>query len=407
MIRLRPSSDPALLAAAQKIWRQNHCLCPAAICHYRDWVLRFQWYCGVRGIDEYKELTRAGAREFAIWYARRRQISLPHTINGARSALGTWALALRSLGKLVPSWIPKRIVQPASPLLEEFVAYQREVRGNPDRTLRIFLYHIGLFDEFLRKGSVRLQALRLTDIDAFIIVCHERYARKTVAGICSTIRAYLRFLYSTGRLKTDLAASVVSPAIRPLERPHRTLPWKDVRRLLAAVDRRSRCGKRDYAVLLLMSTYGLGAGEVIHLTLDDVDWQAMTLRIVRPKTGVEFMLPMMPAIAEALASYLRHGRPPHCSDRSVFVTMRVPHHRLADVVTLRHILHSAAQRAGISAPFLGTHVFRHTHACRQLELGTPTKIIGDILGHRDPESTSAYLRVATPGLRALALPVPR
>jgi integrase len=213
--------------------------------------------------------------------------------------------------------------------------------------------------KFLCKGSVRLQALRLTDIDAFIIFCRERYARKTVAGICSTIRAYLRFLYSTGRLKTDLAASVVSPAIRPLERPHRTLPWTDVRRLLDAVDRRSRCGKRDYALLLLMSTYGLGAGEVIHLTLDDVDWQAMTLRIVRPKTGVEFMLPMMPAIAQALASYLRHRRPPHCSDRSVFVTMRVPHHRLADVVTLRHILHSAAQRAGISAPFLGTHVFRH------------------------------------------------
>ena len=86
--------------------------------------------------------------------------------------------------------------------------------------------------------------------------------------------------------------------------------------------------------------------------------------------------------------------------------MRTPYKRLACSVTIRHILHTAAAHAGVSAPFMGTHVLRHTHACRQLELGASPKIIGDILGHRDPESTSAYLRVATARLRELALPVP-
>ena len=190
------------------------------------------------------------------------------------------------------------------------------------------------------------------------------------------------------------------------EQPHRALPWQDVQRILRAVDRTSACGRRDYALLLMMSAYGLGAGEIINLSLDSIDWQANTVRVVRPKTRVEFLLPLLPTVARALESYLRHGRPVHTDTRRLFVTMRVPHKPLASSVTIRHILHSAARRAGVTATFLGTHVLRHTHACRQLELGTEPKLIGDILGHRNPESTSAYLRVATERLRELALPVP-
>jgi integrase len=156
----------------------------------------------------------------------------------------------------------------------------------------------------------------------------------------------------------------------------------------------------------MMSVYGLGSGEVIGLTLDDVNWQAQSLRIVRPKTRVEFILPLLPSVGRALVSYLRHGRPQHSTSRNLFITMRTPFKRLACSVTVRHILHSAASRAGVTASFVGTHVLRHTHACRQLELGATPKIIGDILGHRDPDSTSAYLRVATDRLRAMSLPVP-
>jgi integrase len=208
-------------------------------------------------------------------------------------------------------------------------------------------------------------------------------------------------------MKIDLAPSIVGPIVRPVERPYRALPWEDVQRILRAVDRSTPCGRRDYALLLMMSTYGLGSGEIIHLMLDDIDWQAGTVRVHRPKTGVEFLLPLLPAVARALVSYLRHGRPLHPQSRNLFITHRAPHKALACSVTVRHILHTHAQRAGVSAPFLGTHVLRHTHACRQLQLGTRPKVIGDILGHRDPESTSAYLRASLEGLRELALPVPR
>ena len=257
-----------------------------------------------------------------------------------------------------------------------------------------------------RKRRRAVHRARLQDIDDFILVCRKRYARTTVSDICSTVRVFQRFLCATGRSRRDLSGSVVSPIIRANERPHRALPWKDVQRILRAVDRSRPTGRRDYAILLMMSVYGLGSGEVIGLTLDDINWRAQTLRVVRPKTGVEFLLPLLPAVSRALVSYLRCGRPEHSATRRLFVTMRTPFKPLACSVTVRHILHTAAGRAGVTAAFMGTHVLRHTHACRQLELGAAPKIIGDILGHRDPDSTSAYLRVATDRLRAMALPVP-
>jgi integrase/recombinase XerD len=169
----------------------------------------------------------------------------------------------------------------------------------------------------------------------------------------------MRFMLSSGRMTVDLAPSIVGPIVRPAERPHRALPWEDVQRILRAIDRSTRCGRRDYALLLMMSTYGMGAGEIIRLMLDDVDWQATTVRVHRPKTGAEFLLPLLPAVSRALANYLRRGRPVHARTRNLFITMCAPHKALACSVTIRHILHTHARRAGVSAPFLGTHVLRH------------------------------------------------
>jgi integrase/recombinase XerD len=217
----------------------------------------------------------------------------------------------------------------------------------------------------------------------------------------------MSFLLETGRTRVDLSPLVTLPKVRPAERPYRALPWKDVQRILRAVDRSKPCGRRDYALLLMMSTYGMGAGEVIRLTVDDLDWRAQTIHVVRPKTGVEFSLPLLPAVARAISDYLRHGRPMHAQTRHLFITRRAPYKVLSDSSVIRGILHRHAQRAGVTAPFMGTHCLRHAHACRQMELGTVPKLIGDILGHRDPQSTSAYLRVTTERLRDMALAVPR
>ncbi|MGH9641372.1 MAG: site-specific integrase, partial [Terriglobales bacterium] len=377
---------------------------------YRYWVCRFHDYCRLQGLDEHNELTRAGAVRFARWWRLKgssRAGHLCHTVNSSRSALHSWAFALGLLGRKIPSWEPPAATPPpVSAILAEFAAFMKDVRGNPPRTIHKKLVHMTMFIAHCRRRHRRVHRARLRDIDDFVVSCRGHYARSTVADICSTLRAFQRFLCTSGRSALDLSSSIITPVIRVSERPHRALPWKDVRRILGAVDRSKPKGRRDYAILLMMSVYGLGAGEVIGLTLDDLNWRSQTQRVLRPKTRVEFLLPLLPAVSRALVSYLRDGRPEHADTRRLFITMRMPVRPLACAVTVRHILHSAASRAHVAAPFLGTHVLRHTHASRQLELGATPKVIGDILGHRDPDSTSAYLRVATGRLRAMALPVP-
>jgi integrase len=156
----------------------------------------------------------------------------------------------------------------------------------------------------------------------------------------------------------------------------------------------------------MMSTYGLGAGEVIRMQLQDIDWYGGTLKVVRPKTGVTFTLPLLPAVAKVLARYLRHGRPPHTPTRHLFVRMKMPFSPLSASSAVGHILIKHARAAGIDAPYLGSHVLRHSNAARQLDLGTRPRVLSDLLGHRGAESVSAYVRIATESLREVSLPVP-
>lgn len=390
-----------------QVWRRNG-LKPSSIGVYLRWVSRFKAYCGAAGLIESSELTRAGVTVFARTYAREHDISEATACDSAHSALRAWALALAIVGEPSPRWeAPPAPPKPSSPLLGEFAEHLRRNRGNPESTIRQKVAHISDLLRFLRSRRRQIQQIQLRDIDAFVLRCRERYARTTTADICSTVRAFLRFLHATGRVSFDLSASVAAPVVRTNERPRRALPWSDVRRILQAVDRSTPVGRRDYVMLLMMSAYGLGAGEAIRLSLDDIDWRAATMRVVRPKTDVENLLPLLPAIARAMVAYLRHGRPPDAPTRHLLVSMIAPYLPLSSSSAVRHVLIKHARIAGVSAPYLGSHVLRHSHACRQVEQGTRTKLIGDILGHQRPESTSAYIRIATEGLRELALAVPR
>ncbi|MFJ1260879.1 tyrosine-type recombinase/integrase [Cupriavidus sp. CuC1] len=391
-----------------RVWCENRYLTPASARQYLQWVRRFYDYCGRKALDAELQLTHAGAMAFARWYARRRHTDAGSARHNAHCALRAWAFALRSMDHDLPVWESvsrRQEVQP--PLLQEFAEYLRQHRGNPAMTVKKKIAHTTSFLAYLRHRHRHLRHLKLSDIDAFLVGCREHYARTTTADIGCSLRSFLRFLRVTGRLPVDLASSVVGPMVRRDERPPRALPWVDVLRILAAVDSTTAKGQRDYTMLLLMSTYGLGAGEVTRLTLDDIDWHTLTLHVVRPKTGVEFLLPLLPAVACAVARYLQDGRPRHTPTRHLFISTKAPHLPLGCSSAVRYILVTHAHSAGVWAEYLGSHVLRHTHACRQMELGVVPKVLGDILGHRNADSVSAYVRIATEGLRQLALPVPR
>jgi integrase len=156
-----------------------------------------------------------------------------------------------------------------------------------------------------------------------------------------------------------------------------------------------------------MASYGLRAGEVVRLRLEDIDWRTAVVRITRWKTGTETRLPLSTAVAKALVAYLRNGRPEGAAAREVFLRARAPYRRLGGGTAICHLLRRRAAEAGVSAPYLGSHVLRHSHATQQVDRGAVAKVVGDILGHAKPASTSVYVRVSTNRLRSIALPVPR
>lgn len=402
----RPERTPSA-QDIRRVWQGDRRVSASTAQQYLQWIGRFQRYCRDLGLDEVAELTRDGAKRFQTWYARLRKITTAH-LGLASSSVRSLRRVYEVMGTPVPLW---RAVEqqppPATVILRDFAAHLGQHRGNPEVTIRKKLDHAGKLIEHLGRCGKSWRQLSLPDIDAFLIDCAHRYARSTTAGIASTVRSFARFLLASGRIRVDLADGVISPVQPKFERPRRALPWEDVQRLLRSVDTSTAHGLRDHALLLMMSTYGLGAGEVIGLQLQDIDWNAGTLQMSRPKSGVNFVLPLLAPVAKVLARYLRHGRPPHTPTRHVFVQMKVPFGALTASSAVRHMLIKHAKAAGIQAPYLGSHVLRHSNAARQLDVGTKAQVLSDLLGHRDSASVSAYVRIATQSLREVSLPVPR
>jgi site-specific recombinase XerD len=402
----KPETAIPTITDLLRVWRADRCVQESSADVYLQWIRRFRGYCAQRQLDERAELTQERARRFIDWYAGSRQLDAGR-LSGASTALHALNRVYQVMGLNPPTWrVEQRVQASADELLQAYADHLARHRGNPEVTVRKKLEHVGKVLQHLARHDKTWRTMTLPDIDEFLIECSSRYARSTTADIAGCVRSFAGFLLATGRISVDLAGSVISPVQPKYERPRRALPWEDVQRLLQAVDTSCACGLRDHALLLLMCTYGFGAGEVIGLQLQDIDWNAGTLQATRPKTGVSFTLPLLPAVAKVLARYLRHGRPPHTPTRHVFVQMKTPFSPLGSSSAVRHVLIKHARVAGIKAAYLGSHVLRHSNAARQIDTGIRPRVLSDLLGHRDPESVSAYVRIATESLREISLPVP-
>lgn len=393
--------------AVLALWRRGH-LSSGTIAIYFQWVRRFRKYCENRKLLEAEQLTAAGVQRFTCAYAGPRlgrQRSAQNSCNLASNALHAWACAFSALGTPLPPWRDEH-APTLSPLLNEYCHYRRAHNGVSESTLVRDVETARGFLGQLRRQAKSIQRATLADVDAFVRELAARLSKRTVADTCSSLRAFLRFLQITGRLPVDLAGGVIAPRYRIDERPPRTLPWCDVRKILRSISRSQVPGKRDFAILLLLATYGLGAAEVLALRLQDLDWHASILRVRRPKTNMPIELPLLPAVAKALSAYLRWERPPAQSIQHLFLRKNMPYEPMTSGA-IRHRIRHYARIAGIPANVIGTHAFRHSHASRQIDSGANLKVVSDILGHRSSSSTSVYVRVALKRLRSVALPVPR
>lgn len=389
-----------------RLWRSGD-ISAGTVNMYLAWIRRFHIYCGDLSFDPLAELTLEGARRFACAYKGPRtkgQICVSTRLS-VRNALHAWAFALGRLGAAVPEWSPKHVRVLKSRLLREYCEFRRCHCGVAEGTLQRDYEVARAFLLLLRARGKSVSRTAVCDIDAFVMQEAQRKSRRTLATACGCLRSFLRFLRSTGRLQSDLACCVVGPRVRASEKPPRALPWPEVRRILGCVRTARSPGKRDFAMLLMMALYGLGAAEILALRFEDVNWKTGIIDMRRPKTGVRIELPLLPPVAKALGAYLQKERPSAAQTRRLFVSTMIPYRPLTSSA-IRHQIREYARKAGVAAKMIGAHAFRHAHASRQVDAGANLKVVSDILGHRRPSSTSVYVRVAIRRLRTVALPVP-
>lgn len=296
---------------------------------------------------------------------------------------------------------------PADALLAAFVQFLRRDRGLAVGTTAGYRARVR---EFLvdRFGSdpIDLTALRATDIIGFIQRQPRHPQPHALKHLVTALRAFLRWGQYRGEIDALLISAVPAVASWSTTPPlPRAISADHARGAIASCDSGTVVGRRDRAVLLLLARLGLRGGEVITLTLDDIDWDVGRLR-VRGKNGRECLMPLPADVGEAIAAYLRNGRPPS-TDRHLFLRARAPLRGLLHGSDgIGSIVRNALERAGIDAPHKGAHQFRHALAVRMLQGGASLPEIGEVLRHRDPISTSIYAKVDIAALRLLASPWP-
>jgi integrase/recombinase XerD len=309
---------------------------------------------------------------------------------------------LRSINRLIePSPSPPSATDV---LLNEFCEQLQGRRGLAPATIVDYRFWIS---DFLRRSlphGGELADLRGRALQRYVTVRAPTLVWVTLHGAINRIQAFLRYGYHRGLLVERINHIELPRGFRP-DRPPRAMPWIDIQRLLASIDR-TRCrGGRDYAILHLMAHYGLRTGEIPALTLDSINWQARTLTVWRSKTRSTTILPLHEQTVGVLKAYLKDSRPP--SGLSfLFLTGSAPRKGMTKFL-VSSLFSARLRRSGLPNRHYTAYSLRHAFAMRLFQQGVGMKAIGDLMGHRDLISTAIYLRLQADVLREAALPVPQ
>lgn len=325
------------------------------------------------------------------------------TVHGLRAAL-------RQLLAIVPREAPDAIA-PLVPgsidaVLHAFERHLTDTCGTMPATRRYYLRETRAFlrDTF-RRGPVKLAAVRLADVHAFVTTRAATLQPASANVVATALRSFVRFLQLQGVASAAWVTAVPRAADWRLARLPRVLTDTEVRAFLAAFDRATPHGRRDYAMALCLLELGLRAGDVAQLSLDALDWRVGTLTLAPGKGRRCSCLPLPSRVAAAVADYLRHGRP-RTAVRAVFVQHRPPRGNAIEVSGVRCAMRLAYARAQLDPRPTGTHILRHTMATRLLRQGVSMKAIADVLRHRSLDTSAIYAKVDLPMLATVALPWP-
>jgi site-specific recombinase XerD len=289
-------------------------------------------------------------------------------------------------------------------LLDEYIAHLRSHRDLVDSSLRRHRCYASAFlSEMAAGGSLCLvEAVNIEGVQSYATEYAKGHGHGAARNMLSTLRVLLHYLYIEGHLPRDLSAAVPSRQMRQLSHVPRGISDEDIERLLASIDRSQEIGKRDYAMLQMLSTYGIRGVQVRELKLDDIQWTENRIVFRPAKGGKQIIQHLTATVGNSLLEYLRHGRALHTPYREVFLTCLGTPRPLRKPGNLSAVVHNRLKAAGIDLPAgmsRGSHSFRHAFANRMVRGSQPFKHIADMLGHKILNSTMIYTKIDLPSLR--------
>jgi len=326
-----------------------------------------------------------------------------YRLHRSSRALEPLLARLRCLGVLGLPDAAEREPGPVGVLLARYEAYLLSQRDLARSSVRIYLGAARAFlADRLTPDGLALKDLTAREVTTFVLrTCTARQPGKAKTT-ATVLRSLLRFLHVDGVTPRSLVAAVPSPASWRLAPLPRGLEPSQVRRLLAVCDRRTRAGRRDYAMLLLLARLGLRAGEVARLELDDIDWRSAELT-VRGKGDRRDRLPLPDDVGRAIVGYLQRGRPSTAQSRHVFLRLNAPHRGLSSEAVSAAVC-TRALHAGLGP--VRAHRLRHTAAAELVAAGAPLTEVGQLLRHRKVLTTAIYAKVDQAALVTVARPWP-
>lgn len=300
-------------------------------------------------------------------------------------------------------WLNKRetVCHASMREVEIFVASMRNERGWSDATIEGCRRTVNYFFVWLDARGVDLASVGITTIDQIIARYHALgYNRSTIHLYARQLRSFFRFAEQQGWCELGLSDGIMPPRRYPGESIPKGLNRDEVIRLLATSESDRPFDIRARAILMLLVTYGLRAGEVSGLRLDDLNWKQEMLRVRCPKPGRTHLYPLSRSVGQTILRYLREVRPVH-SERRLFLTLKAPIKPLSREV-IKGIVSARLDRLGVTGKRRGPHALRHAAAQHLLDGGMSMKAVGDYLGHRSIATTSIYAKVQLDTLREVA-----
>ncbi len=276
-------------------------------------------------------------------------------------------------------------------IILQFKSWLKDKRHLSKATQKLRSQYLSCFLKLLEDNKLDLPSLTHKTVEELYLAYVEKKSTALRRSMQATLRSFFSFCHSNGQIKQDLGVAIPTLRTYRLANVPHGIPNNDALQLIAYTSQNSASGLRDRAVLQILYSYGVRGGQVRTLRLEDIHWEQGFIRFAAFKQGKETIQPLTKEVGEFLLSYLLNARPKVVFPE-VFMKVRAPYRPLCRNA-ISQIVRNSFLRAGLKAPSMGGHVFRHNFASRMLAEGNSLKTIADMLGHRHQETTFQYTKI--------------